>query len=125
MERDAFWMVDPAGQEVSGCCLSVSLRDYARMGLFALSGGKGIVPDGWFAEATSSASAADRPIRRRCGYGYQWWVLPGGRYGANGIFGQSIMIDPAKKLVIAMSSAWPTRDGQGFVGQAQCVMGEA
>ena len=67
MERDAFWMVNPAGHEVSGCCLSVSLRDYARMGLFALSGGKGVVPDGWFAAATSNASAAVARFRRRGG----------------------------------------------------------
>lgn len=112
MERDAFWMVNPAGNEVSGCCLSVSLRDYARMGLFALSGGKGVVPDGWFAAATSNQVPVSPELGDRSGYGYQWWVLPGGRYAAIGIFGQSIMIDPAKKLVIVLSSAWPTATGK-------------
>lgn len=112
MERDAFWMVNPAGHEVSGCCLSVSLRDYARMGMFALSGGKGVVPDGWFAAATSSQIPPSEDFAGGGGYGYQWWVLPGGRYAAIGIFGQSIMIDPAKKLVIAISSAWPTATGK-------------
>jgi CubicO group peptidase (beta-lactamase class C family) len=111
MERDAFWMVNPAGHEVSGCCLSVSLRDYARMGLFALSGGKGVVPKGWFARATSSQIPPSGDFAGGAGYGYQWWVLPGGRYAAIGIFGQSIMIDPAKKLVIAVSSAWPRATG--------------
>lgn len=107
MERDAFWMVNPGGHEVSGCCLSVSLRDYARMGMFALSGGKGVVPDGWFATATRNQVPSTPEFTGGSGYGYQWWVLPGGRYAAIGIFGQSIMIDPAKKLVIAISSAWP------------------
>ncbi|MBN8814694.1 MAG: beta-lactamase family protein [Sphingomonas sp.] len=112
MERDAFWMVNPAGHEVSGCCLSVSLRDYARMGMFALGGGKGVVPDGWFAAATTNQVPVSAELGDRSGYGYQWWVLPGGRYAAIGIFGQSIMIDPAKKLVIAISSAWPTATGK-------------
>ena len=104
MQADAFWMIDPSGQEVGGCCLSVSLRDYARMGQFALEGGKGIVPDDWFSQATS-ARATVRP--GGYGYGYQWWTYPAGRYGAQGIFGQSILVDPARRIVIAMSSAWP------------------
>jgi CubicO group peptidase (beta-lactamase class C family) len=106
MERDAFWMTDPAGNEVSGCCLSVSLRDYARMGMLALSGGKGVVPDGWFAQATTSQIPPTPEFQGGSGYGYQWWVLPGGRFAAIGIFGQSILVDPAKKLVIVTSSAW-------------------
>jgi CubicO group peptidase (beta-lactamase class C family) len=104
MERDGFWMKDQTGAEVSGCCLSVSLRDYARFGQFTLEGGKGVVAPGWFAEATRAhAEVAPGGF----GYGYQWWTYPEGRYGAQGIFGQMITIDPAKKLVIAMVSAAP------------------
>jgi CubicO group peptidase (beta-lactamase class C family) len=104
MERDGFWMKDQTGAEVSGCCLSVSLRDYARFGQFALEGGKGVVAPGWFADATKAhAEVAPGGF----GYGYQWWTYPGGRYGAQGIFGQMITIDPASKLVIAMVSAAP------------------
>lgn len=104
MERDAFWMIDPSGQEVGGCCLSISLRDYARMGQLALDGGRGVVPPGWFKEATSAKAAIGRP---GYGYGYQWWTYPEGRFGAQGIFGQSILVDPARKIVIVMVSAWP------------------
>ena len=103
MERDAFWMIDPSGQEVGGCCLSVSLRDYARMGEFVLGNGAGVVPAGWFADATR----AHVTIQPGFGYGYQWWTYPGDTFGANGIFGQSIYVDPAHRIVIAMSSAWP------------------
>ncbi|WCM28711.1 beta-lactamase family protein [Sphingomonas sp. QA11] len=104
MERDGFWMKDQTGAEVSGCCLSVSLRDYARFGQFALEGGHGIVKDGWFADATR-AHAKVAP--GGYGYGYQWWTYPEGRYGAQGIFGQMITIDPASKVVVAMVSAAP------------------
>jgi CubicO group peptidase (beta-lactamase class C family) len=111
MERDAFWMTNPAGSEVSGCCLSVSLRDYARMGMFALSGGKGVVPDDWFAKATVNQVPIPKD-EGGFGYGYQWWVVPGGRFAAIGIFGQSILVDPAKKLVVVMSGSWPTATGE-------------
>jgi len=102
MERDAFWMTDQTGAEVSGCCLSVSLRDYGRIGQMALEGGKGIVPEGWFADATRAQ--VNFPGG---GYGYQWWVPAGGVFAAQGIFGQSIIVDPANKLVMVTSGAWP------------------
>ncbi len=102
MEQDAFWMVDPAGHEVSGCCLSVSLRDYARMGQFVLEGGHGVVPANWYAESTRAHADIGHP---GYGYGYQWWAYPEGRYGAQGIFGQSIRVDPKSKVVIVVSAA--------------------
>jgi len=112
MERDAFWMTDQSGAEVSGCCLSVSLRDYARIGQLSLEGGKGIVPDGWFADATRSH--ATHPGG---GYGYQWWTIPGGYYAAQGIFGQVILVDPASKLVMVTSAAWPKASDRGLYMQ--------
>lgn len=104
MEQDGFWMVDPSGHEVSGCCLSVSLRDYARLGQFVLEGGKGVVPANWFAEATRGHADVGRP-GSGFAYGYQWWTYPEGRYGAQGIFGQAIRIDPKTRTVIAVSAA--------------------
>lgn len=105
MERDGFWMVDQTGQEVSGCCLSLTLRDYARMGQFALEGGKGRVPANWFADATREH--APTGAGPGFGYGYQWWTYPGGLFGGQGIFGQSITVDPKRRIVIAMVSSWP------------------
>lgn len=109
MERDAAWMIDPSGNEVAGCCLSIGLRDYARFGQFALDGGKGVVPAGWFAEATRAHAQTGTP---GFGYGYQWWTYPEGRYGASGIFGQTIRIDPRRRMVIAISGAWPRATDQ-------------
>jgi CubicO group peptidase (beta-lactamase class C family) len=108
MERDAFWMIDGTPQDLGGCCMSVSLRDYARIGQFALEGGKGVVPDDWFANATAAKAQTGRP---GFGYGYQWWTYPKGRFGAQGIFGQGITVDPARRIVIAQSAAWPKATG--------------
>lgn len=111
MEQDAFWMVDPSGHEVSGCCLSVSLRDYARMGQFVLEGGKGVVPANWFAQSTRAHIGTGKP---GFGYGYQWWTYPQGRYGAQGIFGQTIRVDPRSKVVIAVSAAAPKASDDAY-----------
>jgi CubicO group peptidase (beta-lactamase class C family) len=103
-----FWMVDPRGGNIGGCCLSITLADYARMGLFALEGGKGAVPEGWFAEASDSAvDFGDSGF----GYGYQWWTYPEGAYGAQGIFGQGITLVPDKRLVVAYVGNWSRASG--------------
>jgi CubicO group peptidase (beta-lactamase class C family) len=113
MEADAYWQVDERGQEIGGCCLSMTLRDYGRVGQFVLDGGKArgreVVPTGWFAEATRAHAEIGIPGR---GYGYQWWTGPAGTFSAVGIFGQMIHIDPARRLVIVTSSAWPQATGR-------------
>jgi CubicO group peptidase (beta-lactamase class C family) len=112
MEQDAVWMVDWRGQESGGCCISVSLHDYGRMGMFILGGGRvegrSVVPDGWVQAATHKEAEIGAPDE---GYGYQWWTENNGTFNAYGIFGQAIHIDPKRKLVIVVSSAWPHATG--------------
>jgi CubicO group peptidase (beta-lactamase class C family) len=53
MEADAYWMLsEPGGGEWGGCCISATLRDYGRIGLFAMNGGvledgTHVLPEGW------------------------------------------------------------------------------
>ena len=82
----------------------MSLRDYARMGQVVLEGARGTVPPNWFKVSTAPHADIGRP---GFGYGYQWWAYPEGRFGAQGIFGQSIRIDPKSRIVIAVSAAAP------------------
>lgn len=120
MEQDAVWMLGATGHEISGCCVSASLRDYARFGLFILGGGvangKKMLPDDWLAAATTKQADIDQPGR---GYGYQWWTNDDGSFAAQGIFGQGIFIDPARKLVIASNGNWPTATDPEGVGVAR------
>ncbi|MDJ0643695.1 MAG: serine hydrolase [Erythrobacter sp.] len=116
---DLFWMVDPRGGNIGGCCLSLRLSDYARMGQFALEGGKDTVPVGWFAEAGDSlVDFGDSGF----GYGYQWWTYPDGNYGAQGIFGQAITIVPEKQLVLAVVSNWPTATSSDYRDKTRAVV---
>ncbi len=105
MEADAIWLYNAGGREISGCCMSLRLRDYARFGQFVIDGGRGVVPDGWFARAGTRQASIGRP---GFGYGYQWWTRDDGSFAAQGIFGQGILVDPARQLVIASVGNWPT-----------------
>jgi CubicO group peptidase (beta-lactamase class C family) len=98
MESSAWWALDRQGRELAGCCLSMTLRDYARFGLFSLDGGNGILPSDWMLRATSDATGNH--------YGYQWWVLDDDVFAANGIFGQLIAVDRRSKSVAVILSAW-------------------
>ncbi len=117
MQSDAIWMVGPTGHEISGCCISATLRDYARFGMFILgggiAGGHRIVPDDWLSHATTKQAEIDVPGR---GYGYQWWTNDDGSFAAQGIFGQGIFIDPKRELVIASNGNWPTATDPEGVG---------
>ena len=113
MESDANWLLSlPEDRETGGCCISATLRDYARLGLFALADGvlpdgTRILPEGWMAASTTPSEGYD-------GYGYKWWLDADGRYGAYGIFGQTIAVDPKAKLVIAVHSNAQAADGSAY-----------
>ncbi len=99
-------------------CFYAALRDYARFGLMAMSGGElggqRIVSQRWI-EASGAPASFAKPTTDpesglcRRGYGYQWWVPCGtdGAFQAVGINGQAIYVNPPKRVVIAQFSAWP------------------
>ncbi len=112
MERDGIWAVDTGGHERGGCCMSMTLRDYGRLGQFVLNGGvahgKKLLPTGYLEAATSPQIRNGAPPD---GYGYFWWMRPDG-FQAIGIYGQSITVLPKEKLVIVTNAAWPDATGQ-------------
>jgi len=107
MERDAEWMIDDVGHEQGGCCLAMTLRDYGRFGQFVLDGarvdGTPIVADNWLADATRTQVSTGAGAGS--GYGYQWWTRDDGTFEGRGIYGQTLHIDPARRLVIVIHSA--------------------
>ncbi|MBT1451263.1 beta-lactamase family protein [Glaciecola sp. XM2] len=108
MADQASWLLGADGNEISGCCIQASLRDYARYGLFVLDEGKidgqSILPEGFLAAATTKQADIGSEGK---GYGYQWWTFDDGTFTARGIFGQTIFIDPTRQLVVAMNGNWP------------------
>jgi CubicO group peptidase (beta-lactamase class C family) len=114
MEQDAVWMTDLADRERGGCCISMTLRDYARVGQFILGGGKAagrqIVPPEFLAEATRRE--IDNGSGPEGGYGYFWWIRGPDRYEAVGIFGQSITTFRKERVIVVQNAAWPTAVGR-------------
>jgi CubicO group peptidase (beta-lactamase class C family) len=126
MERDAEWMIDDIGHEQGGCCLAMTLRDHGRFGQFILDGarvdGKSIVPENWLSQATRTQVATGPGT----GYGYQWWTRDDGTFEGRGIYGQTLHIDPTRRLVVVINSAAeePTDRASGearreFIGAVQ------
>ncbi|MCU0259375.1 MAG: beta-lactamase family protein [Solirubrobacteraceae bacterium] len=116
-EADAAWVLDAGGTEAAYCCLSARLRDWARLGLLLLEGGRRdggtIVPADWV-EAATTVRAADRHLQPRratpyFGYGYQTWILPDGLgFALLGVRGQAVFVSPRERLVIAQTAVWPS-----------------
>ncbi|MHC5202162.1 serine hydrolase domain-containing protein [Myroides sp. LJL119] len=131
MEYSAYWLADECSDlNLGGSGLSASLRDFARLGMLMLGkgeiGDEKILSDQWLKDATSVLYPTND---QGDGYGYLWWVFKDGSYGAFGIFGQMIYINPHKNLVIAQMAAWPkasskelTAHRQSFIDAVQRVI---
>ena len=116
--------------------LNATARDYARLGeLYRLNGvwhGRQVVPSDWVKSSINPDAPHLMPGVRAnsdsdMGYGYQWWTYPEGRFGAQGIFGQSIFsADSRKKVqsrfVSCLSSGFITRSRSAisFASSAPC-----
>jgi len=100
MGDSANWMLgEPYGGELGGCCISATLRDYARLGLFAMSQLNEREGHPISAQYMRDSIA---PSKGFDGYGYFWWLQGEGRFSALGIFGQQIFVNPALNLVVAV-----------------------
>ena len=91
------------------------MRDYGRFGvLLANDGAVGttqVVPKDYLLEATDwhrqPAAFAPGQATPYFGYGYQFWLFPGEkrRFALQGVYGQSIFVDPELKLVMVITAA--------------------
>ena len=117
-ENDAYWSKDTEEGDLKAyCCMYLTTRDYARLGLLILNDGKyqneRIIPKWYMDEAFVPAKLTtmqDAPNQR---YGLHWWVAPGAgdtlRY-ARGINGQYVLVVPSKRLVVVRTGHKRTPD---------------
>ncbi len=122
-EADATWLVDKAGQESTYCCINAVLRDYARFGLLLAHDGnwrgRQIIPAAWVQDATTvrpdQGHLNPRVATPFFGYGYQTWIFPGERrtFALLGVRGQTIMVDPANRLVMVHTAVRKQAAGGG------------
>ncbi len=121
MEHDGYWLLDAQGREMAFGGLNLTARDFAKLGeLYRLGGdwhGRQVVPAEWVA-----ASVVPDAPHLECGspviaggtlpegYGYQWWLLPGGQrhYSAIGVYNQWVYVSPEHGVTIVKLSATRT-----------------
>ena len=119
-EADAFFITDTQNQPLVLGGLSIRLRDMIRFGALYLENGRNhlgeqLVSTDWVAESTTPDAPRLMPGKNNpksktwFGYKYQWWIplTPDhGDYSAIGIYGQFIYVNPARRIVIAKTSAY-------------------
>ena len=111
-EQDGFYLMDGppgAGREFNIAGYNASLRDWGRVGLMMLNGGRAngrqIVSPEWVAESTKQLGTDQSG---GWGYGYQWWTVDGtDAYAARGLAGQTVYIQPSTRTVIVKLSYFP------------------
>ena len=116
MEQKGLWTLDPNGFELAMGGLAASARDYAKLGLLYLNGGKRgeaqILPVGWAKASVTPDEPHLMPgenpgSSNPSGYMYQWWTPPvwDGDFLARGIWGQNIYVHPGNRVVIVKLAA--------------------
>jgi CubicO group peptidase (beta-lactamase class C family) len=112
--RGATLELDSTGTPIAGAFLFATPREWTRFGLLFLEdgvvGGKRILPEGWVRYSTTPTPNAF------VGYGAGWWINQGDSQGARfrrdhgmpadaflalGIYGQTVVVVPSQRLVIA------------------------
>ena len=120
--HDAVVAVDGSGVALAGGGLAATTRDWARVGMLAVSGltdrGEQLLDESW-------VDAASRPpypflgvgrlpstLTTHAGFGYHWWPMDdsGRRVTADGSRGQFAAVDRRTSAVVVKTSAWPYAD---------------
>ena len=126
------WRTDITGLERASGNFNATARDYARLGILLSNEGRRpdrpdlgeIIPRDFLIEATDwkqhPPAFAPQKATPYYGYGYQVWTFPGPqrRFALLGVYGQSIFVDPAQKLVLVHLAANATaKSGQTSMGR--------
>jgi CubicO group peptidase (beta-lactamase class C family) len=113
--------VEKGGVAMAASALAVTARDWARLGALQVDGccnGSRVLDLDWLA----ASSRPERPfllpgrlpssITRHAGFGYHWWPLDseGTCVMADGMRGQFVYVDRARRTVVVKTSDWPYDD---------------
>jgi CubicO group peptidase (beta-lactamase class C family) len=116
MEQKGLWTLDATGVELAMGGLAASARDYAKLGLLYLNGGRRgdvqVLPAGWAEESVTPDAphlmpGANPGSSNTAGYMYQWWTPRSwdGDFLARGIWGQNVYVHPGNRVVIVKLAA--------------------
>ncbi|MFJ4345580.1 serine hydrolase domain-containing protein [Pseudomonas sp. NPDC089401] len=144
MQQDGVWhALVPGKVDMGGHGFNATLRDWGRFGQFVMSGGQlptgeKLLPEDWIARSThwTQAKGSVTAAAPNGQYGYQWWYnapAPDAKlepkhtatsaqtFWALGIYGQTIAINPAEKLVMVQWSTWKNAETPSSLYDEQAV----
>jgi CubicO group peptidase (beta-lactamase class C family) len=121
MESDGYWLLDATGREMAFGGVNLTARDFAKLGELYRRGGEAngrqVVPAEWVAASIVPDAPHlewGRPViaggTLPDGYGYQWWLIPGGldQFSAIGVYNQWVFVSPRHDVTIVKLSATRT-----------------
>jgi len=137
-QSDAFFYQAHAQPDTCAfACFNATVRDYARVGLMMMRGGamgnSRVLPQSWVRDSTTPEADYLEPkppgpngAPAQDGYAYQWWIPYGdeGAFMAEGIYGQSIYVNPTRHVVIVQTSAWPAPLGSQSLDEENSLVHE-
>lgn len=106
------WVTDESGTNAGGWGLTLSPVDMAKIGQLYLNKGiwdeRQIVSSKWIANSTTEHS---RWQKENLAYGYLWWIIDEKEraYAAMGDGGNTIYVNEAKNIVVAITSLFVPR----------------
>ncbi len=102
--QQSLWLTDELDTPLGGSGLALTARAMAKFGqLYLQEGaweGKQIVSQDWVKDSTRKHIKVGEGMD----YGYQWWILAGQGYLANGWGGQQILVYPRQEAVVVFTS---------------------
>jgi CubicO group peptidase (beta-lactamase class C family) len=118
LSSEGYWLIDASGMEAAYAGLNLTARDFAKFGELYRNNGVcnriQVVPAHWVQASVTPDGPhvqSGQPIvgdhHFELGYGYQWWIPPGGRgeFSAIGVYNQFVYVDPTSEVVIVKLSA--------------------
>ncbi len=120
-EGDAFWCHGRDRQAGAFFCFNATLRDWGRLGMLMANDGKvgdrQIISAEYLRDATDIARqpAAFAPFIATSyfGYGYQFWLHPlkERSFAFQGVFGQTLFVQPATGIVMVQTAVYDKASG--------------
>lgn len=112
---DVEWLESPEGNTVGGWGLYLKTPDIAKIAILLANmgkwNGKQLIPEGYLKEATRKQIDTPEEKYPVCGYGYQYWITADNSFGVYGAFGNVIVVNPEKKLAVAVTAGASDKHG--------------
>ena len=112
---DVHWLESPEGNTVGGWGLYLTTSDIAKIAILLANMGrwKGqqLIPESYLKEATRKQIDTFAEASSPYGYGYQFWIGPENSFCVFGAFGNNIIVNPEKRLAVAVTAGSTDRLG--------------